>query len=191
MVDYACVLVKCINYQNVMCLQVIYFLQDLARFLQKPYFLQVFFLQEMSNCFSRAQLLGQCFSSSGSRRSLLQDEDHSGSRPHSFTGLCQLHSGTFPHRFRSSPELASSWGSRQDVIMRLLCSFLSCWNLETTFCNFFLNFLRKLSYVVFLWYGNIWVLCQIAPNMFPTTFRVYCCQVPSVSKSCHFLRKSD
>ena len=35
MVDYACFLVKCINYQKVMCLQMIYFLQDLARFLQK------------------------------------------------------------------------------------------------------------------------------------------------------------
>ena len=33
-VDYACFLVKCINYQNVMCSKIIYFLQDLARFLQ-------------------------------------------------------------------------------------------------------------------------------------------------------------
>ena len=32
-VDHACFLVKCINYQNVMCVQMIYFLQDLARFL--------------------------------------------------------------------------------------------------------------------------------------------------------------
>ena len=39
-VDYACFLVKCLNYQNVMCLKVIYFLQDLARFLQKLHFLQ-------------------------------------------------------------------------------------------------------------------------------------------------------
>ena len=54
-VDYTCFLVKCINYQNGMCLKIIYFLQDLARFLQK---LQFFarnptlakFLQEMSNC---------------------------------------------------------------------------------------------------------------------------------------------
>ena len=30
MVDYACCLVKCINYQNVMCIQKIYFLQDHA-----------------------------------------------------------------------------------------------------------------------------------------------------------------
>ena len=32
-VDYACFSVKCINYQNVMRIQMIYFLQDLARFL--------------------------------------------------------------------------------------------------------------------------------------------------------------
>ena len=38
--DYACFLVKCINYQNVMCLKIIYFLQDAARFLQKMHFLQ-------------------------------------------------------------------------------------------------------------------------------------------------------
>ena len=39
-VDYACFLVKCINYQNVMCLKIIYFLQDLARLLQKLHYLQ-------------------------------------------------------------------------------------------------------------------------------------------------------
>ena len=40
MVHYACFLVKCINYQNVMCIQEIYFLQDLARFLQVRKILQ-------------------------------------------------------------------------------------------------------------------------------------------------------
>ena len=40
MVDYACFLVKCINYQNVMCIQKNYFLQDLARFLQVRKILQ-------------------------------------------------------------------------------------------------------------------------------------------------------
>ena len=34
MVDYACFLVKCINYQNLMCIQKIHFLQDLAKFVQ-------------------------------------------------------------------------------------------------------------------------------------------------------------
>ena len=33
MVDYACFWVKCINYQNGMCIQKIHFLQDLAKFL--------------------------------------------------------------------------------------------------------------------------------------------------------------
>ena len=37
-VDYACFSVKCINYQNVMCLQIVYFLQDLPRLLQKCIF---------------------------------------------------------------------------------------------------------------------------------------------------------
>ena len=32
-VDYACFLMKCINYQRVICLKIIYVLQDLARFL--------------------------------------------------------------------------------------------------------------------------------------------------------------
>ena len=40
MVDYACFLVKCINYQNVMCIQKIYFLHDLARFVQVRKILQ-------------------------------------------------------------------------------------------------------------------------------------------------------
>ena len=37
-VDYACLLVKCINYQNVMCLKMTYFMQDVARFSQKLHF---------------------------------------------------------------------------------------------------------------------------------------------------------
>ena len=40
MVDYTNFLVKCLNYQNVMCIQKIYFLQDLARFLQVRKILQ-------------------------------------------------------------------------------------------------------------------------------------------------------
>ena len=38
----------------------------------------------------------------------VQDEDHSGSPPHSFPGLFYVNSGMFPERFRSSPELAGS-----------------------------------------------------------------------------------
>ena len=35
-------------------------------------------------------------------RCLLQDEDHSGSRPHSFPGFPRLCSGMFPERFRNA-----------------------------------------------------------------------------------------
>ena len=52
--------------------------------------------------------LGQVFVSSGSGRRLLQDEDHSGSRHHSFPGLCHMRSETSPERFRSGRELAGS-----------------------------------------------------------------------------------
>ena len=47
-VNYACFLVKCIIYQNVMCLQVFYFLQDLARFLQKAS--DLFFFLARNGC---------------------------------------------------------------------------------------------------------------------------------------------
>ena len=93
----------------------------------------------------RGHLLGQSFASSGCGRCLLQDENHSGRRPHSFPGLCQMRSGTFPERFRSSPELADSWGSRQDVITRLICGFWTYWTPETTFFRPFPQFLQKLE----------------------------------------------
>ena len=44
-------------------------------------------------------LLGQSFVQSGRGRCLLQDEGHSGSRPHSFPGFPRLCSGMFPERF--------------------------------------------------------------------------------------------
>ena len=78
------------------------------------------------NCMCRGHLLGQSFASSGCGRCLLQDEDHSGSRPHSFPGLYSMHSGTSPERFRSGPELAGSRESRQGVLMRLVGGFLFC-----------------------------------------------------------------
>ena len=45
------------------------------------------------DCMCRGLLLGQCFLSSGRGRDLLQDEDHSGSRPHSFPGYYLMRSG--------------------------------------------------------------------------------------------------
>ena len=62
---------------------------------------------------------------SGSGGHLLQYEEHSGSHPRSFPGLFHMCSGTSPEQFRSRPELAGSWRSRQDVISRLICDFLS------------------------------------------------------------------
>ena len=41
----------------------------------------------------RVHPLGRCFLSSGHGRGLLQDEDHSGSRPHSFPGYYLMRSG--------------------------------------------------------------------------------------------------
>ena len=61
-----------------------------------------------SDCSCRGLVLGQSFVSSDSKRCLFQDEDHSGSRPQLFPGLCRMRSGTSPERFRSSPELAGS-----------------------------------------------------------------------------------
>ena len=82
-------------------------------------------------CCCRGHLLGQSFVSSGWGRCLLQDEDHSGSRPHSFPGSCYMRSGTSAEQFRSGPELAGSWESHQDLITRLVWGFSSYWTLET------------------------------------------------------------
>ena len=57
--------------------------------------------------FCHDNLLGQSFVKSGRGRCLLQDEDNSGSPPHSFPGLC---SGMFPERFRN---VSLSVGSRE------------------------------------------------------------------------------
>ena len=55
-------------------------------------------------------LLGLSFVYSGRGRCLLQDEDHSGSRHHSFPGFPRLCSGMFPERFRNA---SLSVGSRE------------------------------------------------------------------------------
>ena len=63
---------------------------------------------------SRGQPLGQSCAQSGSERCPPQNEDHSGSRPHSFPGLYPMRSGMSPERFRSGPELAIRKSSRRD-----------------------------------------------------------------------------
>ena len=73
----------------------------------------------------RVALPRQSFVSFGSGKFLLQDEDHSGNRPHLFPGLCRMRSGTSPKRFRSGPELVGSEESRQDGVTRLKRAFPS------------------------------------------------------------------
>ena len=117
--------------------------------------------------YCRGHLLGHSFVSSECGRGPLQDEDHSGSRPHSFPGLYLMRCGRAPEWFRSGPGVAGSWESRRDV---LVCGFPFYWTLWHSFCDPSLNFLRILSYVVFLRSGNIQVLCQVAPRMLLTVF---------------------
>ena len=99
--------------------------------------------------------LGQSFVLSGSEVCSLQDEDHSGSRPHSFTGLCRMRSGTSSEQFRSGPELAGSGESHRGEIARLKCAFPPTELLGQRLCYSTLNFLRNLSDIVFLRSGNI------------------------------------
>ena len=56
----------------------------------------------------RGHLLGQSFGSTDRGRDPLQDEDSSGSRPHSFPGYYLMRSGRAPEWFRSSPVVAGS-----------------------------------------------------------------------------------
>ena len=51
--------------------------------------------------FCHSPFLCQGFVPSDRGRDLLQDEDHSGSRPHSFPGLYLMRSGWAPEWFRS------------------------------------------------------------------------------------------
>ena len=57
---------------------------------------------------------------------------------------------------------SSSWASASNIWFSVLLN--SCDNF--LFSDPSLNYLRNLSYVVFLRSGNVWVLCQIAPRMF-------------------------
>ena len=58
-------------------------------------------LTENGSTHYRAFLLGQSFVSSDRGKGPPQDEDHSGSRPHSFPGLYLMRSGRAPEWFRS------------------------------------------------------------------------------------------
>ena len=65
-------------------------------------------LKRVSICFCRGHLLGQSFESPDHGRGPLQDENHSGSRPHSLPGLYLMHSGRAPEWFRSGHVVAGS-----------------------------------------------------------------------------------
>ena len=111
------------------------------------------------NC--RGLLLGKSFASSSCVRCLFQNEDYSGSCPHSFPDLCWMGFETSPERFRSGFKLAVSWESRKDVLTQLICGFLSCWTLETTFLWLFPHFSDKLELYGLL---VIWELSSFEQN---------------------------
>ena len=69
--------------------------------------------REITVGYCRSRHPDQKFAWCGSETPLLQDEDHSECRPHSFSGLCHMRSGTSPERNRSGPELAASEETRQ------------------------------------------------------------------------------
>ena len=57
---------------------------------------------------------------------MLQDEDHSGSRPHSFPGFPRLCSGMFPERFRNAYVSVDSREFRLIQTEHQKCGTLSC-----------------------------------------------------------------
>ena len=63
-------------------------------------------LLPMQGC--RGLLLGQSFASTDRGRGPLQDEDHSGSRPHSFPAYYVVRSGRATEWCRSGPVVAGS-----------------------------------------------------------------------------------
>ena len=74
----------------------------------------------------RGRLLGQRFVPTGCGRDPLQDEDHSGSRPHSFPGYFSIRSGWAPEWLRSTPVAMGSSESHQVAPVHLECGFPFC-----------------------------------------------------------------
>ena len=79
-------------------------------------------LRDKSNCCKRS-LLGLNPVRTDSRKLPLEDEDHSWSGPHSFSGFLYLNSGMPPQRVRSELGIV--------VITRLKCGFPSYWSPKT------------------------------------------------------------
>ena len=91
------------------------------------------------------RLLGQSFVSSDRGRGPLQDEDHPGSRPHSFPGLYLMRSGRAPEWFRSILIVAGSKENHRIALVHLECGFPFYWTPLTTCWWPFPQFPRKLE----------------------------------------------
>ena len=83
--------------------------------------------------YCRGPPLGQRFVATGRGRDPLQDEDHSGSRPHLFPGYFLMRSGWAPEWLRSTPVTTGSSESHRVVLVRLECGSLFYWTPLTVF----------------------------------------------------------
>ena len=122
----------------------------------------VFFITMISQKIQRkltdAEILSHCrgflirlsFVSPGTAKRSHQDENHSGSRPHSFSGCCYTLLGTSPQFFWSNFEVAGSWESPLDGLVRIKCGFPSTTLLAQLLRDSTLNFHGNLGHVVFL-----------------------------------------
>ena len=112
----------------------------------------------MTHRWCRRRRLDQTFALSGCERSFLQDDDHSGSRPHSFPGLLHMHSGKSRERIPSDPEIVGSEETRQSRIRRLKCGFPSYWTPWTVLLLLHLRFSRRLE-----WYNPLVIWEHLCP----------------------------
>ena len=131
------------------------------------------------------QSLGLSFVHSGRRRCLLQEEDHSRSRPHSFPGFPRLYSRMFPEGFRNA---YVSVGLRQIRLVqteRPKCGTLSGWNSGRVFSDSAFNLLRNLCDIFLVNSRNGRVSWLAVPRIFLLCFVCNGCQLSFVSQRCH------
>ena len=89
-------------------------------------------------------------------------------------------------RFRSDLELTCFDKGRQDGMARLKRGFFPTKILGQLLCHSTLNFLGKLSDIIFLWSGNICFLCQVTLKMLQTILLFKCCKFSLIPQNCHF-----
>ena len=94
----------------------------------------------------------------------LQDENHSGSGPRSFSGFHCLNTGLSSERVRSEPWLVGSEEVHLVLTRHPKSDSLSYWDPETVLCYSTLKFLRQLSNITFLKPGKICVPSLIIPR---------------------------